>query len=130
MKLVEDIADWWRWWSLRLAALGATITSVMITYPDAALRAWEQLPEEFKHVIPPEYMPLIGVAIFGCSVFARLVKQNAPASKAVQINKHGRIFSMGNNDPQGGRVGDAHFNRKTGIMWVKKPDGWKTYERD
>lgn len=75
MKLVDDWKDWWRWWSLRLAALGTAITSVMIAYPDAALSAWNILPEDIKATLPPDYIALIGVGIFACSMVARVVKQ-------------------------------------------------------
>lgn len=78
MKLVDDVGDWWRWWSLRLAALGTAITSVLILWPDWALFLWNAMPPEVRALLPQRYVPLIGVIIFGMSMLARIVKQKKP----------------------------------------------------
>lgn len=74
-ELIEDWRNWWRFWSVRLAAVGTAITSLLVAFPDAALAAWAILPHELKSSIPPQYMPLIGVVVFALSIVARLVKQ-------------------------------------------------------
>ncbi|WCF59062.1 holin [Pseudomonas phage UF_RH5] len=74
-ELIEDWRNWWRFWSVRLAAVGTAVTGVLIAFPDAALAAWAILPEEFKSAIPPQYMPLIGVGVFALSIVARLIRQ-------------------------------------------------------
>lgn len=74
-ELIEDWRDFWRFWSVRLAAVGTAITGLLVAFPDAALAAWAILPHELKSSIPPQYMPLIGVVVFALSIVARLVKQ-------------------------------------------------------
>lgn len=78
IKKVELVKEWkqaHKLWSIRLAAIGAALTSLLITFPDAALYAWNLLPSDLKAFIPERYTPLIGVGIFILSMVARLVKQ-------------------------------------------------------
>lgn len=74
-QFIKDWRNWWRFWSIRLGAIGATLTTYLIASPDAALYAWSILPQELKDAIPPQYTPLIGVAIFVLSMLARVIKQ-------------------------------------------------------
>lgn len=74
-ELIENWRECWRFWSVRLAAVGTAITGLLVAFPDAALAAWAILPHELKSSIPPQYMPLIGVVVFALSIVARLVKQ-------------------------------------------------------
>nr|UVX85381.1 MAG: hypothetical protein [Bacteriophage sp.] len=78
-KKVQLVSEWkqaHKLWSMRLAAIGATLTSILIASPDAALYAWNLLPSDLKAYIPEKYTPLIGVGIFILSMFARLIKQS------------------------------------------------------
>ena len=80
-ELIEDWRNWWRFWSVRLAAVGTAITGLLVAFPDAALAAWAILPHELKSSIPPQYMPLIGVVVFALSIAARLVRQDSLRGK-------------------------------------------------
>jgi len=75
MKLVDEWRHWWRWWSVRLGILGASLTSLLIAWPDAAKLAWESLPADLRTAIPPQYTPLIGVGLFMLSMLARVIRQ-------------------------------------------------------
>lgn len=78
IKKPELIPDWkkaWRFWSMRLAALGTAITSLLILWPDAALQAWNLLPQDLKSVLPERMVPIIGVGIFILSMVARVINQ-------------------------------------------------------
>lgn len=77
MKLIDDWRKSWRFWSVRLGVLGTAITSALVAFPSAALHAWAILPEELKAAVPPQHMPFIGVAVFGLSIVARLIRQDA-----------------------------------------------------
>jgi hypothetical protein len=77
MKLIDDVKNWWRFWSIRLGAVGTAVTTVLIASPDAALFAWGLLPLDLRAAIPAQYVPLIGVGIFLGSMIARLVKQES-----------------------------------------------------
>lgn len=76
---IKLIDDWrklaWKFWSIKLGTIGTTLTSILILWPDSALYLWGAMPEEVKNMLPPEYVPMIGVVIFALSMFARLVKQ-------------------------------------------------------
>lgn len=75
MKLIEGWQKFYKFWSIRLGALGAVIVSVLVAFPDIALNAWVMLPADLKAFIPPNYMPLIGVGIFVLSMLAKFVPQ-------------------------------------------------------
>lgn len=75
MKLLDGWQKFYKFWSVRLGALGATIASILIAFPEIAINAWAILPADIKSFIPPNYMPLIGVAIFVLSMVAKFIKQ-------------------------------------------------------
>jgi hypothetical protein len=78
-RLKQLIRDDWRaacrHWSLWLGAAGATLTSYLIAFPDAALYAWGMLPPDLKALIPAQYTPLIGCVIFVASLVAKFLRQ-------------------------------------------------------
>lgn len=76
MKLIFNWKQFWKFWSVQLGILGSAIAGVFISFPDVALSTWEAMPDEIKLLIPQQYMPLIGVAVFVLSLLSRLVKQN------------------------------------------------------
>lgn len=76
MRLIDNWRVCYRFWSLRLAAIGATLASVLLASPEAALWAWNLMPADLKSVIPAQYTPFIGIFIFFMSMVARLVKQD------------------------------------------------------
>ena len=75
IKLIPNWQKWWRMWSMRLGALGTLVTGYVVAVPDAALTAWNALPQELKNVMPPNWLPMVGVGIFVSSLFARLIHQ-------------------------------------------------------
>lgn len=76
LNLIPNWKHFWRFWSLRLGALGTVLTSLLIAFPDVALQAWNILPDDLKGFIPERFAPMLGVVIFVLSMFARVVKQN------------------------------------------------------
>ena len=77
LKLIPNWRDAWKMWSIRLAALGTALMTLVIGFPDAALSVWAILPAEFKTFIPEGMMQYVGLAIFALSIAARLIKQPA-----------------------------------------------------
>ena len=75
MKLVDNWRTWHKRWSVWLGTLGTAIVSLLVAWPDAAIKAWAILPAELRAAIPSKYMPLIGVAVFVVSMLAQLVQQ-------------------------------------------------------
>lgn len=84
MKLIDGWKKWHKFWSTRLGIVGATVTTALITNPNLANDLWTALPSEIKSAIPPQYMPIIGVAIFVVSMVAKFVKQEALHSEVSQ----------------------------------------------
>ena len=64
MRLVSDWRDFWKWSSTHIVGLAAI-----------APIAWQQLPHEFKTIIPDAYMPYIGGFLFLAFIVARLRDQ-------------------------------------------------------
>ena len=81
MKLIENWKQCWKFWSIRLGIIGSTIVSLLVLIPDAAMLAWNTLPAELKASVPPEYLPLVGVAFFLLSLIARLIQQSNVGEK-------------------------------------------------
>lgn len=75
MKLVDNWKQAWRWWSVRLAAVGATGAGLIIAAPEAMLHVWAMLPAELQ-VGLAEYRTQIALAVFVVAVIARLIKQD------------------------------------------------------
>lgn len=75
MKLIDNWKQVFKFWSIQLGTLGTLVTGFLVAFPDAALHAWSLMPADMKAFIPPQYMPLIGVAIFVISMLTRLFRQ-------------------------------------------------------
>ncbi len=73
--LVEHWRVVWRYWSVRLNAVGVLLASAFFAFPDFALHAWSLIPAEAKAIIPPRYMPLVGVALSAAALVASYVRQ-------------------------------------------------------
>lgn len=77
IKLIDEARQWYKFASVWLGTIGTTITSVLVLFPDAAIHAWAILPSEMKQAIHPNYMPMVGVAVFVLAIFAVFVKQKS-----------------------------------------------------
>lgn len=76
MKFIDDwCRKWWRLWSIRLNAIGLAILGYVQFDPVGALGVWNMLPFEVRRVVPNNILAIVGVALFGLSMLARLVKQ-------------------------------------------------------
>lgn len=74
-KIVDDWRLVWRKWSFRFTVIGTAITSFLVAFPDSALTAWAMLPAELKAVIPPKYMPFVGIAFYVLAMASKYAKQ-------------------------------------------------------
>lgn len=75
IQLIDDARKAWKFWSIRLQILGTSITGFFAVFPNVAIEAWQQIPQEIKQMLPPKVLPVIGVVICIAAVIARLVKQ-------------------------------------------------------
>jgi len=65
MKLVDDWKDFWKWYS-----------TWVITFLAMLPTMWMQIPDEYKAMIPEQYMGYIGVTLAIGSVLSRLRDQS------------------------------------------------------
>lgn len=65
--LVSNWRDAWRWWSVRIAAVLASLGPI-----------WLTLPEELKQSIPVEWLPYVAPILILSIVFARVIDQRLP----------------------------------------------------
>lgn len=73
--LVDNWCLAWRWWSVRLNALGLLILSFVQFDPVGALAVWNMMPLAVRTFLPSNFLTIIGVALFALSMIARVVKQ-------------------------------------------------------
>lgn len=73
MKLtfIDDCRNWWRMWSVRLAAVAATIAAILTAEPTLLLGLVDRLPEPWNTAI----VPVVWLLVFGLPLLARLTKQ-------------------------------------------------------
>jgi len=80
MKQVENRKQSWRWWSIRLTAIGAAITGTLIVAPESILQAWALLPADLRADLEP-YRGYIALAAFGLAIAARLIERPKKGGK-------------------------------------------------
>lgn len=74
-RLVDNWNLAWRWWSVRFNALGILILSWIQFDPVGPLYVWSLMPDPVREILPRNFMMIIGIALFGLSMLARVVKQ-------------------------------------------------------
>jgi hypothetical protein len=75
MKLIPDWRQAWRWWSVRVPALGALMCTIAIISPDAASALWHALPADLIASLPQPVQLLVPIAISAMTIVARLLDQ-------------------------------------------------------
>lgn len=74
-RLVDECRDWWRWWSVRLNAIGLAIMGWLAFDPVSLLYVWNLLPRDVRNLLPDLPVTAIGAALFALALIARLVRQ-------------------------------------------------------
>lgn len=72
---IDEIRDWWRFWSIRAAAIGTAIMTWLALDPMALLVLYNALPRPLKYLLPEQLMAVLGALIFGLTIYLRLVAQ-------------------------------------------------------
>ena len=75
MRLIDDAGRAWRFASVRLAGLGATLFGMAGLFPDVALQAWNALPADTRAAFGPNTTKIVAALLFGLIVVARLFKK-------------------------------------------------------
>jgi hypothetical protein len=74
-RLIDNWKTAWRFWSVRLNALGLAILAFVQFDPVAALAVWNMMPAAVRDVLPRDFLVWFGVALFALSMLARVVRQ-------------------------------------------------------
>lgn len=73
--LIDDWRRGWRFWSVRLQALGLASGALLIGAPEAAVQIWAAIPPDIRTLLPPaigQWLPLL----FGLlAIAARFMRQ-------------------------------------------------------
>ena len=77
--LVDDVRDWWRWWSVRLLALALALQTLQLASPDALVAFWHAVPPSLRGMLPTWLDDLITVVLMFGALIARHWKQPAPS---------------------------------------------------
>lgn len=70
--LIDNAGEWWRMWSVRLAALAGVVAAYLAANPDQTQALLDVLPDGPLRVLASIG---IGVFVFGLATGTRLVKQ-------------------------------------------------------
>lgn len=76
--LVDDVRDWWRWWSVRLLALALALQTLQVASPDALVAFWQAVPATLRGILPTWLDDLITMLLMLGALIARHWKQPAP----------------------------------------------------
>ncbi|KPH59275.1 hypothetical protein ADT71_23940 [Novosphingobium sp. ST904] len=68
-RLIEDWRLWWRYWSVRLNAIGLAILTGCQLISDA----WSTMPPDLRAALP--YARDVSILLFAAGIVARLVQQ-------------------------------------------------------
>lgn len=82
MKLIENwTCTLWRAWSVRLNAIGLALLAWVSIDPVSVLVVWNMMPPAVRAVLPDHFIVILGAALFGLSMLARIVQQPKMAAK-------------------------------------------------
>lgn len=71
MKLIDEANQWWKLWSVRLAAIPALVAGYLTAYPGELPKLIAYVPEDLR----PLGSVLITGLVFGVPTLVRLMKQ-------------------------------------------------------
>lgn len=73
--LVPGARQAWRWWSMRLNALGIAILAWVQFDPVGALAVWNMMPVQVRGAVPEHFLTALALFFFALAMLARVVKQ-------------------------------------------------------
>lgn len=75
MKFIESWKSGWRWWSVKLNAIGLFIMGFLWFDPTAVLYVVNLMPPGVRHALPGNLDVIIGGLFFGLAMISRLIAQ-------------------------------------------------------
>ena len=76
----------WPLWSVRVAAIGALLTTIAAATPDTLLQIWNMLPPEILALVPPAIGRVVPTLLFVLTIVVRMIPQT-PASERQSLWK-------------------------------------------
>jgi hypothetical protein len=75
MKLTANWRQAWRWWFVRVSALGSLLFTLLLAFPDQVLALWMDLPAEIRARVPANLEHAVTAALFAAVMFMRPIPQ-------------------------------------------------------
>ena len=74
-RLVCNVREVWKHWSLRLGAIGTAFVTWFISSPETAITAWAMLPDDLKGFMPPQIVGYFGSTMLFLALASKFIKQ-------------------------------------------------------
>jgi hypothetical protein len=74
-RLIDDARLWWRFWSMRFAAIGAAIEVFLRWFPDQARDVWNWIPADMRALLPSWLTTSLPIILFGAVMISRVWAQ-------------------------------------------------------
>ncbi len=75
MKLIDNAKQWYKFWSIKLSALGAFLMSAWFVYGDSLTLWWSEHAINYFGFLGVDAIKWIGLALVIIGQIARIVKQ-------------------------------------------------------
>lgn len=75
MRLLPDWRQAWRWWSVRVSALGALLAAIALLAPDVVGAVWAALPPELLAKLPRNVAMAVPLGLELATIVARITRQ-------------------------------------------------------
>jgi hypothetical protein len=89
LKLIEGWKHAWRFWSVKLNALGLAVMGYLWFDPTAVLGIVNMMPASVKAALPSHLTTIIGGLFFGLALLSRLVSQPKAQAKIEEAKDAG-----------------------------------------
>lgn len=86
IKLVSSARFWYKFWSIRLTALGSSVLAIWFMFNQEIILWWNSNAAEYFPMLEPQIIRWIGLFLVMASAFARVHKQkNIPPESVVIV---------------------------------------------
>lgn len=76
MRLIHNWRDGWRFWSVRLQALGLVLLGLVEAFPHVVYQAWAMLPPAMQERVDENIIRWAAYVTLAISIVARLIRQD------------------------------------------------------
>lgn len=73
--LIPEARLWWRFWSIRMNALGLAILAWVQFDPVSVLAVWNMMPRQVQGIVPEHALSALALVFFALAMLARIVRQ-------------------------------------------------------